>query len=334
MAVVNRQITLASRPLGYPRVSDFRLVYSPLPSPGAGEVLVRSSYLSLDPHLRARMSDAESHARPVAIGDVMTGGAVGLVVESRDSGFRIGDAVEGVLGWQEYAAVAGGALRQIDLGVGPISTALGVLGIPGLTAYFGLLEVCDPQRGETVVVSGAAGAIGMVVGQIAKIRGCRVVGVAGSDARIDWLLDELGFDAALNYKSAGDLRFALAKACPDGIDVYFDNVGGAVTDAVLGHINTGARIAVCGQVSQYNLSEPESGPRWLGQLMVKQAKVQGFLVAAHAARYPEGLGQLVRWLQQGLLKYREDVAQGIEAAPQAFIEMLQGRNLGKQLVQL
>ncbi len=264
----------------------------------------------------------------------MTGGAVGLVVESRDPDFRIGDAVEGVLGWQEYAAVAGGALRQIDLGVAPISTALGVLGMPGLTAYFGLLDVCDPQRGETVVVSGAAGAVGMVVGQIAKIRGCRVVGVAGSDARIDWLLDELGFDAALNYKSAGDLRFALAKACPDGIDVYFDNVGGAVTDAVLGRINTGARIAVCGQISQYNLSEPESGPRWLGQLMVKQAKVQGFLVSAYAARFPEALGQLARWLQQGLLKYREDVAQGIEAAPQAFIEMLQGRNLGKQLVQL
>lgn len=334
MAVVNRQITLASRPLGYPRVSDFRLVYSPLPSPGAGEVLVRSSYLSLDPHLRARMSDAESHGRPVAIGDVMTGGAVGLVVESRDAGFRIGDAVEGTLGWQEYAAVAGGALRQIDLGLAPISTALGVLGTPGLTAYFGLLDVCNPQRGETVVVSGAAGAVGMVVGQIAKLGGCRVVGVAGSDAKIGWLLDELGFDAALNYKSAGDLRFALAKTCPDGIDVYFDSVGGAVTDAVLGRINTGARIAVCGQVSQYNLSEPESGPRWLGQLVVKQAKVQGFLVSAYAARFPEALGQLARWLQQGLLKYREDVAQGIEAAPQAFIEMLQGRNLGKQLVQL
>jgi NADPH-dependent curcumin reductase CurA len=334
MAVVNRQITLAARPLGYPRVSDFHLVYSPLPSPRAGEVLVRSAYLSLDPYMRGRMNDAESYARPVAIGEVMTGGAVGLVVESRDSGFRIGDAVEGILGWQEYAAVAGGALRQIDPGLAPISTALGVLGMPGLTAYFGLLEVCDPQRGETVVVSGAAGAVGTVVGQIARIRGCRVVGVAGSDAKIDWLLDELGFDAALNYKSAGDLRCALARTCPDGIDVYFDNVGGALTDAVLGRINTGARIAVCGQISQYNLNEPELGPRWLGQLIVQQAKVQGFLVSAYAARYPEALGQLARWLRQGLLKYREDVAQGIEAAPQAFIEMLQGRNLGKQLVQL
>jgi hypothetical protein len=254
-------------------------------------------------------------------------------VESEDPSLRPGDVVEGMLGWQEYAVASGRTLRKIDPGLAPISTALGVLGMTGLTAYFGLLDVCDPQPGETVVVSGAAGAVGAVAGQTAKIKGCRVVGVAGSDAKISWMLDELGFDAALNYK-AGDLHGKLAELCPDGIDVYFDNVGGAVTDAVVGRLNARARISVCGQLSQYNLEQPEMGPRWLGQLIVKQAKVQGFLVSGYAARFPEGLVQLATWLRQGKLKYREDVAQGIEAAPLAFIGMLQGNNQGKQLVQL
>jgi NADPH-dependent curcumin reductase CurA len=334
MATVNRQITLASRPVGLPKVSDFNLVYSPLPSPAADEVLVRSVYLSLDPYMRGRMSDAVSYARPVAIGEVMTGGAVAFVVASEDPSFRAGDAVEGMLGWQEYAVAQGRELRKIDPSLAPISTALGVLGMPGLTAFFGLLDICDPQRGETVVVSGAAGAVGMLVGQIAKIKGCRVVGVAGSDAKISWLLDELGFDAAINYKTAVGFDSKLEELCPDGIDVYFDNVGGAITDAVVRRINARARISVCGQISQYNLEEPELGPRWLGQLIVKQAKVQGFLVSGYAERFPEGLEQLARWLKQGKLKYREDVAQGIEAAPQAFIGMLQGKNQGKQLVQL
>ena len=239
-----------------------------------------------------------------------------------------------MLGWQEYAVAQGRELRKIDPGLAPISTALGVLGMPGLTAYFGLLDICDPQPGETVVVSGAAGAVGMLVGQIAKIKGCRVVGVAGSDAKISWLLDELGFDAAFNYKTAADCYGKLKELCPDGIDVYFDNVGGTITDAVMRLINVKARISVCGQISQYNLEEPEMGPRWLGQLIVKQAKVQGFLVSGYAERFPEGLEQLAGWLKQGKLKYREDVAQGIEAAPQAFIGMLQGTNQGKQLVQL
>jgi NADPH:quinone reductase len=334
MATVNRQITLASRPVGFPKVSDFHLVYSPLPSPAAGEVLVRSVYLSLDPYMRGRMSDAESYARPVAIGEVMTGGAVAFVLESAHPEFRSGDTVEGMLGWQEYAVAQGHELRKIDPSLAPISTALGVLGMPGLTAFFGLLDICDPQPGETVVVSGAAGAVGVLVGQIAKIKGCRVVGVAGSDAKISWLLDELGFDAALNYKTAEDFDGKLKELCPAGIDVYFDNVGGAITDAVMRLINVKARISVCGQISQYNLEKPEVGPRWLGQLIVKQAKVQGFLVSGYAERFPEGLEQLARWLKQGKLKYREDVAQGIEAAPQAFIGMLQGKNQGKQLVQL
>ena len=334
MATVNRQITLASRPVGFPKVSDFHLVYSLLPSPAAGEVLVRSVYLSLDPYMRGRMNEAESYARPVAIGEVMTGGAVALVVESDDPEFRAGDVVEGILGWQEYAVAQGRDLRRVDPGLAPISTALGVLGMPGLTAYFGLLDICDPQPGETVVVSAAAGGVGMLVGQIAKIKGCRVVGVAGSDAKISWLLDELGFDAAVNYRLSVDFHGELEDLCPDGVDVYFDNVGGAVTDAVVRRINTGARISVCGQSSQHNLEGPEVGPRWLGQLIVKQAKVQGFLVSSYAERFLEVLDQLGRWIKQGMLKYREDVAQGIEAAPQAFIGMLQGKNQGKQLVQL
>jgi NADPH-dependent curcumin reductase CurA len=297
-------------------------------------VLVRSVYLSLDPDLRGRMGEAPSYAPPVALGGVLTGDGVAFVLESNDPKLRPGDAVEGMLGWQEYAVVPGSELRRIDASLAPISTALGVLGIPGLTAFFGLLDVCAPQRGETVVVSGAAGAVGMVAGQIARIKGCRVVGVAGTDAKGSWLLDELGFDGALNYKTTGDFPAELGELCPDGIDVYFDNVGGATTDAVVRRLNTGARISLCGQISQHNLEEPETGPRWLGQLIAKQAKMQGFLVSAYADLFPGGLEQLAKWLQQGKLKYREDVAQGIEAAPQAFIGMLQGKNQGNQLVQL
>jgi len=311
--------------VGFPKVSDFHLVSSPLPSPAAGEVLVRSTYLSLDAYMRGRMN---------VVGDLMTGGAVGYVVESENPKLRAGDAVEGMFGWQEYAVAHGHELRKVDPGLGPISTALGVLGIPGQTAYFGLVDVCDPQRGETVVVSGAAGTVGMLAGQIARIKGCRVVGLAGSDADVSWLLDELGFDAAFNYKTAVDLDGALEKHCPDGIDVYFDNVGGTVTDAVMRRINAGARISVCEQTSQYDLEAAEVGPRWLGQLIVKQAKVQGFLVSSYAPRFREALVHLGRWVKQGRLKYREDIAQGSEAAPQAFIGMLQGRNQGKQLVQL
>jgi NADPH-dependent curcumin reductase CurA len=334
MTAVNRQITLASRPVGFPQISDFQLVYSPLPVPGDGELLLHSVYLSLDPYMRGRMSAVASYAEPVAIGGVMPGGAVARVIESDDPNFSVGDTVEGMLGWQEYAVARGRDLRKLAPGLAPISTALGVLGMPGLTALFGLLDVCAPQSGETVVVSGAAGAVGMLVGQIAKIHGCRVVGIAGADAKIAWLLDELGFDGAFNYKTSADLDAALAELCPDGIDVYFDNVGGAITDAVLRRINVGARVSVCGQISQYNLERPELGPRWLDLLVVKRAKVEGFLVSSFSPRFAKGLRQLARWFEQGKLKYREDIAQGIEAAPQAFIGMLRGRNQGKQLVQL
>lgn len=334
MATFNRQITLASRPVGLPKVADFHLVYSPLPSPGPGEVLVRSVYLSLDPSTRGRMSEAGSVARPVGIGGVMPGRAVASVVESRDPGFRAGDTVEGMLGWQEYAVAQGRELTKVDPDLAPISTALGVLGVPGLTAYFGLLDICDPQPGETVVVSGAAGAVGMVAGQIAKIRGCRVVGVTGAGVNTSWLFDELGLDAVVDCSAVEGFNGRLEGACPAGVDVYFDNVGGTTTDAVMKLVNATARIAVCGQTSQDNLEEPEMGPRWLSRLADRQARVQGFLVSSFVERFPEGLEQLATWLKQGKLKYREEISHGIEAAPQAFIGMLQGRNQGKQLVQL
>jgi NADPH-dependent curcumin reductase CurA len=334
MITVNRRITLASRPVGLPKVSDFQLVYSALPPLAAGEVLVRSIYLSLDPCLRRRMSGSAAGALAVAIGETLPGRAVALVLESEDPRFRAGDAVQGRLGWQEYAVAPSSVLRKILPGPAPISTALGVLGLPGLTALFGLLDVCHPQRGETVVVSAAAGAVGMIAGQIAKIEECRVVGVSGSDGEISWLHEELGFDAAFHYQDAADLEAELDELCPDGVDVYFDNVGGATTDAVLRRINAKARISVCDQTSQYDLTEREVGPRWLDRLMTLQAQMQGFLVSAYAERFPEGLKRLAQWHAQGRLKYREEVAQGIASAPQAFIGMLQGKSQGKQLVQL
>lgn len=334
IARVNRQITLASRPRGFPRISDFQLVYASLPCPAAGEVLVHSVYLSLDPHLRQQMSENDSAVPPLAIGEVMHGAVVGFVVASADPFFQAGDAVVGMLGWQEYAVTPGRELRKLDPAIAPISSALCILGAPGLAAYFGLLDIGDPQPGETVVVSEATGAVGVLAGQIAKLRGCRVVGVAAPGAGLDWLLDDLRFDGACNYKANDNFDGTLRELCPEGVDVYFDNVGGAVTDAVVRRLNIGARICLCGQTSQHNLENPESGPRWLGQLIAKQAKAEGFLVSSFAGRYSEGYEQLRLWLEAGKLKCREEIAQGIEAAPQAFIGMLRGQNEGKQLVQL
>lgn len=334
MRKVNRQITLAARPSGFPKVSDFQLIYAPLPSPAAGEVLVRSVYLSLDPYMRATMDEPTRSLAPVALGEVMSGAVVGVVTQSAAPELRVGDVVEGPLGWQEYAVAPVGSLRKLDPRRPPISAALGVLGLSGLTAYFGLLDLGQPRPGETVVVSGAAGAVGTLVGQIAKHHGCYVVGVANSAANVAWLCADLGFNAAFDDTDTPDFDATLAALCPRGIDVYFDNVGGALTDAVIGRLNRGARVVVCGQVSQDNLVLPELGPRWLCQLVAREVKVQGFLVASFATRFPAARQQLTRWLDEGKLVYREDVAQGIEAAPQAFIGMLQGHTQGQQLVHL
>ena len=334
MPEINKQVALAARPSGMPKPSDFKLVESPVPEPGPGELLVRTLYVSVDPYMRGRMNDVKSYAPPVQIGEVMGAGAVGQVVASQNPQFQAGDVVEGFFGWQQYAISNGKGVRKIDPSLAPISTALGVLGMPGLTAYFGLLDIGKPRAGETVVVSGAAGAVGSLVGQIAKIQGCRVVGIAGSDEKVAWLREELGFDAAFNYKATAGYTAKLAELCPKGIDVYFDNVGGAITDAVFPIINTGARVVVCGQIAQYNADKPEPGPRLLGHLVVKQARAEGFLVFQFAKRYAEGLTEMAGWLKAGRLKYREQLVDGIENAPRAFIGMLQGENTGKQLVRV
>ncbi|HWP49498.1 MAG TPA: NADP-dependent oxidoreductase [Candidatus Limnocylindrales bacterium] len=334
MSNTNRQITLASRPVGYPKLSDFKLVESPIPVPGEGQILVRTLYLSLDPYQRGRMSDAPSYAKPVQIGEVMIGEIVGKVIESHHPDFKEGEIIAGYLGWQEYAVSDGKGLRKVDPTLAPISTALGVLGMPGMTAYFGLLDIGKPQPGETVFVSGAAGAVGSIVGQIAKIKGCRVVGSAGDNTKVDFLVKELGFDAAFNYKTVSDYYEKLKELCPNGIDVYFDNVGGPLTDAVFRWINVKARVVICGQIHDYNLEKPELGPRFLRQLIIKRARVEGFLVFDYADRYGEALQQLAEWFKAGKLKYRETIAEGIENAPQAFISMLKGGNIGKQLVKI
>jgi NADPH-dependent curcumin reductase CurA len=265
---------------------------------------------------------------------VIVGGAVGRVVESNDPRLAPDDIVEGMLGWQDYAAAPAKTLRKLDPNAAPISTALYVLGMPGLTAYFGLLDICHPQPGETVVISGAAGAVGSLVGQIARIKRCRTVGIAGSAEKIRYLTGDLGFDAGFNYKETTDYSARLKQLCPNGIDVYFDNVGGPITDAAIGLLNTRARVSVCGQTSQYNAEKPEMGPRWLGHLIVKQARVEGFLVNQFAERFEDGLRQLSTWLREKKIKYREDVVEGLENTPRAFIRMMQGCNIGKQLVKI
>ena len=330
---VNRQIRLASRPVNYPLESDFSLVESPLPQPQEGEVLVQALWLSLDPYMRGRMRAERSYTTPVELGQVMVGGVAGRIIQSRTPAFSEGDIVEGPLGWQEYAVPDGRNLRKVDQSLGPLSTALGVLGMPGMTAYFGLLNVGQPRTGDTVVISAASGAVGQVVGQISKIMGCRTVGLAGIPEKIDYIVNELGFDAGINYKTE-NLSSALAAACPLGIDVYFDYVGGAVTDAVFEHINVGARISICGSISQYNLDEPEPGPRNLGLLVRAQARAEGFLVTQFSNRHEEGRQRIAGWMKEGRIKYKEDVVEGLENAPRAFIGLMQGGNFGKLLVKV
>ena len=329
---VNRQFTLAARPVGFPKESDFSLVDAPMASASEGQVLVKSQYWSVDPYMRGRITGVRTYADPVNIGDVMQGAAVGQVVESKAAGLAVGDFVMGGWGWQEYATADAKSLRKLDPNLAPVSTALGVLGMPGMTAYFGFLDICKPQPGETVLVSGAAGAVGSLVGQIAKIQGCRVIGIAGTDDKVQWMTRELGFDAGFNYKSASDYSEKLKELCPNGIDCYFDNVGGAITDAVFPQMNTYGRVSVCGQISQYNLEKPEPGPRLLAHILVKQLKVEGFIIFRFQNRYAEGIQQMAQWLREGRIKYREEVVEGFDNMVKAFIGMLRGDNTGKMLV--
>ena len=331
---INRQIKLAARPVGLPKESDFSIVESPLPSINEGQALVQAKYLSVDPYQRGRITGVRTYADPVNIGDIVEASGVGQVIESKSQDLAVGQFVGGYWGWQEYAVVDPKTVRKLDPQIAPVSTALGVLGMPGMTAYFGFLDICTPKSGETVLVSGAAGAVGSLVGQIAKIKGCKVVGVAGADDKLEWLTKELGFDAAFNYKKTSDYGQKLNELCPNGIDCYFDNVGGSITDAVFPKMNTFGRISICGQISQYNLEKPEQGPRLLPQVLVKQLKVEGFIILRFQSRYGEGIAQMAQWIKEGKLKYREQVVEGFENTPKAFISMLQGANTGKMLVKL
>jgi NADPH-dependent curcumin reductase CurA len=334
MPSVNRQFVLASRPTGIPEESNFKMIETPIPELKDGEFLARAMYLSVDPYMRGRISQAKSYAASVEIGGMMVAGGVARVVESKNPNFAPGDIVDPYMGWQEYVVSNGRGLRKLDPSIAPVSTALGVLGATGLTAYFGLLDVCHPKAGETVVVSGAAGAVGSIVGQIAKIKGCRTVGIAGGDDKVGCCLQDWGYDAAFNYKTTDNYGAKLKELCPNGIDVYFDNVGGAITDAVFMQINTFARMSICGQISQYNNAKPEMGPRLLGMLIVARAKCQGFLITDYMPRFPEGLREMSGWLREGKIKYREDVVEGFENLPKAFIGLFHGENIGKRIVKV
>jgi NADPH-dependent curcumin reductase CurA len=329
---MNRQVLLANRPKGEPQESDFTLVEAPIPEPGPGQFLGRTIYLSLDPYMRGRMSAAASYAQPAEVGQVMVGGTVSQVVRSQHPGFADGDFALGYSGWQEYAVSDGRGVHKIDPGQGPISYFLGVLGMPGLTAYAALLDIGRPRAGETVVVSSAAGAVGSVVGQIAKIQGCRAVGVAGSDAKCAHAVSVFGFDACINRRTE-DLHAALARTCPSGIDIYYDNVAGPVLEAVLRHLNVGARIPLVGLIAQYNATTLPPGPNLL-PLLIKRALIQGFLVIDHEHRREAFLRDVSGWLKDGRLKYKEDVVQGLENAPRAFLGLFRGENFGKLLVQV
>jgi NADPH-dependent curcumin reductase len=331
-AAVNRQVLLKSRPDGAPGLDNFEFVQRPVVEPRDGEVLMRNRYLSLDPYMRARMSAAKSYAKPVEIGDPMVGGTVGEIVASRNAKFIAGDTVLGYGGWQDYAISSGIGLRKLDPAAAPVTTALGVLGMPGMTAYAGLMEIGQPKPGETVAVAAASGAVGSVVGQIAKIKGCRAVGIAGGPDKCRYVVQELGFDACVDHRGA-ELGRQLEAACPAGIDVYFENVGGAVQQAVWPLLNDFARIPVCGLIAQYNATTPMPGPDMFAVLR-KRLTLRGFIVTDFAAKEAEFLRETIAWVRSGRLKYREDVIDGLENAPAAFLGLLQGQNFGKLLVKI
>jgi hypothetical protein len=330
---MNRQVHLKSRPTGAPSPKNFEIVEAPMPSLDRSglDVLRRTIYLSLDPYMRGRMSDAPSYAAPVGIGDTMCGHTVSEVVESRIPAFRPGDIVAGYDGWQQFAASNGAELRKLDTSL-PVSTALSVLGMPGMTAFVGLLDIGQPKAGETVVVSAASGAVGSVVGQLAKIKGCRAVGIAGSAEKCRYVTGELGFDACVNYKTE-DFQDALRAACPDRIDIDFENVGGAVLAAVLKHLNRGARIPLCGLIADYNATGDSSGPSFR-TILTNRALIKGFIVSDHNDRAPAFLKEVTPLVREGRIKYREDIVEGLDAAPSAFVGLLEGRNFGKLLVRV
>lgn len=335
----NRQWLLANRPAGAISESDFTWTESPVPEPGPGEVLVHNIYLSVDPYMRGRMREGKSYIKPVALGAVMEGGTVGEVVASNNPAFQVGDLVEERLGWQDYAISDGRGLRRIDPALAPMSTALGVLGMPGMTAYFGTLEIGALKAGDVVVVSAASGAVGGLVGQIARIGGAsKVIGIAGGAEKCAYCVDVLGFDACLDYHSfkndGSALLKALRAAAPDGINLYFDNVGGWISDAVYPAMAFKGRVAICGMISEYNLTTPDLVPRVSRHVLVNRLKIEGFIVFDFVHRYAEALPRMAGWIRDGRLHYREDIVDGLENAPKALMKLFTGQNFGKQLVRI
>lgn len=341
---INRRIVMAHRPVGLPKESDFAIVESPIPVPKDGEMLVRAHYLSADPLQRYRMDAVSGYGKVLGEGDVVKGRLVGEVVQSRHPDYKVGDFVEGMLGWQEYAISDGSTKRaeyapgiaRVDPGIAPISTSLGILGFPGVTAYFALLEICQPKPGETVVVSSAAGAVGSLAGQIARIKGARVVGLASTDEKVDYITRELGFDAGINYRTTPDLLAALKQACPNKIDAHFDNVGGPIADTILQHMAWHSRIALVGNMSANTMADRKSAPRpeYQHLIMASRVRMEGFIVYDYEDRADEARRAIGGWLREGKIKYRETIIDGFENAPSAFISMMQGGNIGKQLIRL
>lgn len=337
MSDTARRIVLASRPVGDPKPSDFRVEESAVPTPGQGELLLRTLFLSLDPYMRGRMSDAPSYAKPVGIGDVMEGGTVSEVAASNNDKYAAGDIVLGHTGWQSHAISKGAGLRKLDPKLAPVSTALGVLGMPGMTAYTGLLEIGQPKAGETVAVAAASGAVGAIVGQIARIKGARAVGIAGGADKCRYVKEELGFDECIDHRAA-DFSEELKAVCPKGIDIYFENVGGAVWDAVFPLLNPFSRIPVCGLIAQYSATETPDMKYQTAQIfravLTKRLNIRGFIVSDFAAKFPDFQRDVGQWVREGKIKYREDVVDGLQNAPEAFMGLLKGKNFGKLLIRV
>jgi NADPH:quinone reductase len=331
---MNKQILLKSRPFGKPTAENFEITAAPVISIKEGELLVKAKYVSVDPYMRGRMSDAKSYISPFEVGKPIDGGVIAEVLESQHPNFKAGDFILSHLHWQEIQKVAAEKVTKLDKNWAPLSYYLGLLGIPGLTAYFGLLEIGKPVAGETVVISGAAGAVGMIVGQIALLKGCKVVGIAGSDEKNEYLVNKLKFNGVINYQTSKNINEDIAKACSEGVDIYFDNVGGEISDAVLDHINKGARIILCGQISTYNDVETPVGPRPGTTLVKKSALMQGFIVSNYTPRFPEGVHQLAQWFGEGKLSYQETIVKGFEKLPEAFMGLFEGKNTGKSLVEI
>ncbi|MEO6288712.1 MAG: NADP-dependent oxidoreductase [Ginsengibacter sp.] len=332
--MTTKQIVLASRPKGLPASENFRMENVDLPELKDGEILLIGMYYSVDPYMRGRMNDAKSYTPPFEIDKPLNGGVIGKIAESKSGNYKAGDVVVGMFPWRQDFIATGNDVRKIDINLAPASYYLGILGMTGLTAYFGLMHIGKPKTDETVVVSGAAGAVGIVVGQIAKLQGCHVVGIAGSDEKIKLLTTEFGFDEGINYKTTPDMNKAIAAACPKGVDVYFDNVGGEISDAVIKNINFHARIPLCGQISLYNSTETPMGPRLQPMLLTRSVLMQGFIISNFQDRFPEGIKMLAQWIKEGKLKFTETVEHGFENLPKALLGLFKGENTGKMIVEV